>query len=203
MRRKKLAVSGNEVGPGGGRKKKIWACARVVNSWPTNASNKTCVTCLHCVIFFIVLGDHLNIAETYCRPSLSVQNFRVHVSLVSLAPAREMSEEMNRELKSGVVHFEVLVCSWKFLGSLFRVWNGVWLGVRLVQWSTSSPPTTATRVRSWVGTWAVIGWSQSDSEGFSSGLPVFFPQQKSTFTPSRIVERMDHAPLAREIGNHS
>ena len=39
--------------------------------------------------------------------------------------------------------------------------------VRLVQWSSSSPPTTVTWVRSWARTWAMIGWSQSYSKVFS------------------------------------
>ena len=48
-------------------------------------------------------------------------------------------------------------------------------GVMLVQWSSVAPSTSSTRDR--VRTWAEICWSQSDSEGFSPGTPVFIPQQ--------------------------
>ena len=48
-------------------------------------------------------------------------------------------------------------------------------GVRLGQWSSVAPPTSTTRDRA--RTWAEICWSQSDSEGFSPGTPVFLPLQ--------------------------
>ena len=51
----------------------------------------------------------------------------------------------------------------------------------------STPPTTA----SWARTWAVIGWSQSDSQTFSPVSPVFVPPQKSTVTQSIICQLKD------------
>ena len=48
-------------------------------------------------------------------------------------------------------------------------------GVRLAWWSSVAPPTSTTQDR--VRMWAEIYRSQSDSEGFSLGTPVFLPLQ--------------------------
>ena len=53
----------------------------------------------------------------------------------------------------------------------------------LAQGSSSLPPTTATQVQSRTCTWAEIGWSQFDSEGFS---PRVLFAQKSTFAPKAV-----------------
>ena len=72
------------------------------------------------------------------------------------------------------------------------------------QWSSSSPPTTATRVRSWARTWAEIGSSQSNSEGFSEGSPVFLPPQNSTFPPKSVSSSVLIMNFWRgSLGNHS
>ena len=50
-------------------------------------------------------------------------------------------------------------------------------------------------------TWIEIRWSQSDSEGFSPGYPVFLPPHKSTFTPKSVSSIKSVArALSREIG---
>ena len=73
-------------------------------------------------------------------------------------------------------------------------------GVMLVQWSSVAPSTSSTRDR--VRTWAEICWSQSDSEGFSPGTPVFLPLQIDFHAKIWAVERLNISLWLGRMGNH-
>ena len=76
-----------------------------------------------------------------------------------------------------------------------------WSEKKIITWRVIlASHTAAARVRTWARTWTVIGWSQSDSEGFS---PVFLPPQKSTFPPKSVSPRVLITSLWRgRLGNH-